>query len=110
MIIPLQNYLLIEQEGNEEKIINGIIIPSSPDPKKQFEGTIVSIGPLVRDPDLAIGQKVAINAYGVMIRRKEEKKEYVLIRDIDIIAILEGEAYDPKKSFIAEADSHTDYM
>ena len=111
MIIPMQNYILVEQEGNVEKVLpSGIIIPEPKDPKKQFEGTIVSIGPLIKNPDLKAGQRVAINAYGVMVRRQEGKKEFVLIRDVDVIALLVGEEYDPKSAFVAESDSHRDYM
>jgi co-chaperonin GroES (HSP10) len=106
MIIPLQNYLVIEQEGNEEKMINGIIIPPKIMPEKQFEGTIVSVGPYVKDRDLKSGMKVAVNAYGAMIRRKEGKKEYVLIRDVDVIAILTGESADPNSRFTVDIDSH----
>lgn len=100
MIIPLQNFLVIEQETNEMKMSpGGIWIPEKPIPEKQFEGTIVAKGPYVKDPDLKIGTRIALNAWGQVVRRKEKmmvddkkvEKEYILTREVDIIAILKDE-------------------
>lgn len=98
MIIPLQNFLVIEQEANEDKLSSGgIWIPQEKNPAKQFEGTIVAIGPFVKDPALKPGTRIALNAWGQVIRRKEETtdsdgikhlREYVITREIDIVAIL----------------------
>jgi co-chaperonin GroES (HSP10) len=100
MIFPLQNFLVIEQESNEMKMsTGGIWIPEKPVPEKQFEGTIVAKGAFVKDPDLKVGTRIALNAWGQVVRRKEKKwidgkkveKEYVLTREIDIIAILKDD-------------------
>ena len=99
MIIPLQNYLVIEQEANEMKMVGSLYIPEQQRPEKQFEGTIVAKGAYVKDPDLQIGTRIALNAYGTVVKRKETKiidgekhlKEYVIVREIDIIAILQDD-------------------
>lgn len=109
-MIPLLNYILIEQLGNEErKTKGGIVIPIKPESaiEKQFEGTIVAIGPLVKDRTFQIGVKVAINPYGACIRRKQGKKEFVIIRDSEIVAILDES--DSDASVLAEMDGPQNY-
>jgi co-chaperonin GroES (HSP10) len=73
MIIPLQNFLVIEQEANEEKLVGSIWIPQEKNPAKQFEGIIVSVGPDVKNPDLKPGTIIALNAWGQVVRRKEKR-------------------------------------
>jgi len=118
MIVPLQNYLVIEQEANEPKMVNGIWVPEQQRPEKQFEGTIIAKGAYVKDPDLQIGAKIALNAYGTVIRRKETKiingekhlKEYVLVREIDIIAILKDDPSIIAGKIQPSIDGVQDYM
>ena len=117
MVIPLQNFLVVEQEANEMKMVNGIWIPEEQRPSKQFDGIIVSVGPMVKSPDLRPGTIVALNAMGQVIRReeivmregKEVKKLYVLVREQDIVAILKDDRGTKAGKMIPIMDSPYDY-
>jgi co-chaperonin GroES (HSP10) len=110
MSIPLQNFLVVEFEIAELKqSAGGIWIV--PPPKEQsasiqFQGIVVRRGPEVKNPDLKPGTIVAINQWGQQVRReevvkidgKDVKREFSLIRENDIIAILtEAETEDVGK-------------
>jgi|WetSurMetagenome_2_1015567.scaffolds.fasta_scaffold45751_6 co-chaperonin GroES (HSP10) len=118
MIIPLQNYLVVEQEANEPKQVNGIWLPEQQRPEKQFEGVIVAKGAYVKDPDLQLGTRIALNAYGTVVKRKETKiingekhlKEYVIVREIDIIAILQDDGETKSGRIEPSIDGVQDYM
>jgi co-chaperonin GroES (HSP10) len=117
MIVPLQNFVVIEQEANEMKMVNGIWLPEKQNPEKQFEGIIVAVGPMVHDRELKPGVRVAQNAWGQVVKRKETKiingkehtKEYVITREQDIIAILKDDPSTKASKIVAITENSSNY-
>lgn len=94
MLKPLANRVIIEVGKEEEKTVGGIVLPSSAKEKSQT-GTIIATGDgLVTDSGTKIemtvkeGDHVLFEKYaGTEI--KFDGKEYLVIKESDIVAIVE---------------------
>lgn len=87
---PLADRVIIEPAPAEEKTPSGIIIPDTAKEKPQ-KGTVVAVGPGKKDEPttLKVGQKVLYGKYaGTEITI--DGKEYLIMRESDIYAILEN--------------------
>ena len=94
-IKPLSDYLLIEPLERETKLPSGIVIPDTAKEKPQ-EGKIVAAGPGKRDEKGDIIPLGVKEGSIVMYKKwggtdiKIEGKELLLVREEDILAVIEG--------------------
>jgi chaperonin GroES len=87
-IRPLQDRVLVEAAAAEEKTAGGIIIPDTAKEKPQ-RGRIVAVGNGKKDEPLTVkvGDEVLYGKYaGTEI--SFNNKEYLIMRESDIFAIL----------------------
>ena len=100
---PLHNRIVVERsEVSEQKSAGGIIIPDSAKEKPQ-EATVVAVGPGKLDKDgkrqpmdVKVGDRILIGKYaGSDI--KLDNKEYVILTEDEVLAVIEGSA-DKKKA------------
>lgn len=99
MIIPLLHTVLIEPDSVETTTASGIVIPDMVTEKERKAveyGTVVSVGPRAfidygRSPDILMtGCKVTYARYaGKEI--VDGGKKYLLVNDVDVLAIIEGD-------------------
>ena len=94
MIKPLQDYVLLEKVKEEEKTQSGIILTTKEAKEEPSHGIVVAVGSgkvvdgTLVPVDLASGQKVIYKKYsGTEV--KEDKKDYLLIKAEDILAVIE---------------------
>ncbi|MDZ7837513.1 MAG: co-chaperone GroES [Actinomycetota bacterium] len=91
---PLADRLLLKVKKAEEKTKSGIVLPDSAKEKPQ-EGKVVAAGPGARDKkgeripmEVSVGQNVLYSKYsGTEV--KIEDQEYLIIKETDILAIIE---------------------
>jgi chaperonin GroES len=94
-IKPLSDYLLIEPISSETKLPSGIVIPDTAKEKPQ-EGKVVAVGPGKRDESGNIVPLQVKKDNVVMYKKwggtevKAEGKELLLVREEDILAIIES--------------------
>ena len=93
MLKPLHDYVVLEKIMEEEKTQSGIILTKEPKDQPS-RGIVVSVGPgktengTLIPVELKEGQKVIYKKYsGTEIT--EDKKDYLLIKAEDILAIVE---------------------
>lgn len=92
---PLYDYLLIEPKATETTTSSGIIIPDTANKEKPQEGTVIAAGAGRMDDGkqvaltVKVGQTVLFKKWGGT-EIKLEGKEYLLIKEEDILAIIEG--------------------
>ncbi|HCK89037.1 MAG TPA: co-chaperone GroES [Erysipelotrichaceae bacterium] len=93
MLKPLHDYVVLEKIKEEEKTQSGIILTKEPKDQPS-RGIVVSVGPgktengTLVPVELKEGQKVIYKKYsGTEIT--EDKKDYLLIKAEDILAIVE---------------------
>lgn len=93
MIKPLRDYVLLEKVP-EEKKVGGVFIATSTD-KDSALANVIAVGPGYVNDDghdvkvlAKVGQKVLYKKYSTT-DYEEEGKKYILIKDSDIIAIVE---------------------
>jgi len=87
-IKPLADRVIIEPSAAEDKTAGGIIIPDTAKEKPQ-RGTVVAVGPGKKDEPLTVktGDVVLYGKYaGTEIT--VEGKDYLIMRESDIVAIL----------------------
>lgn len=92
-IQPLQDRILVKRLDEEEEQIGGIIIPDSAKEKPQ-EGEVIAVGPgKVTDdgkrqaPEVGEGDKILFAKYaGTEV--KSEGEEYLIMREDDVLAII----------------------
>ncbi|MCU0428670.1 MAG: co-chaperone GroES [Cytophagaceae bacterium] len=85
---PLADRVLVQPAAAEEKTASGIIIPDTAKEKPQ-KGTVVAAGPGKKDEPVTVkvGDVVLYGKYaGTEI--SVEGKEYLIMRESDIFAIL----------------------
>ncbi|OGC49699.1 co-chaperone GroES [candidate division WWE3 bacterium RIFCSPLOWO2_01_FULL_37_15] len=94
-IKPLADYLLIEPLQKETTLPSGIVIPDTAKEKPQ-EGRVVEVGPGKQDEDgkrigmeVKVGDKVMFKKWGGT-EVKVEGKEMLLVKEEDVLAIVEG--------------------
>ena len=93
-IKPLDDRVLIEPNSQEEKTKSGIVLPDTADKEKPEQGKVVAVGPGRMDSNgkhipmtVKIGDVVLFTKYGPS-EVKVDKKEYLIAKEEDILAIL----------------------
>ncbi|MBR5034770.1 MAG: co-chaperone GroES [Bacteroidales bacterium] len=89
MIKPLADRVLVEAQEAETKTASGLFIPDSAKEKPQ-QGVIVAVGKGKTDEpmELKVGDKVMYGKYsGTEV--SFEGKDYLIMRQSDVIAVIE---------------------
>ena len=94
---PLGDRVLVKRVEEEEKTRGGIIIPDTAKEKPQ-EGEVIAVGPGARDEngklqplDVKVGDRILFGKWsGTEI--KLDGVEYLIMKESDIMGILEGSA------------------
>jgi chaperonin GroES len=91
---PLADRLVVEPTEQEEMTASGIYVPETAKEKPQ-EGKVIVVGPGRKDEDgkripmdVAVGDRVLYAKYGGTEVKLEDKK-YLILKESDILAILE---------------------
>ena len=100
---PLHDRVVAKRVAAEEKTKGGIIIPDTAK-EKPMEGEIVAVGPGARDEngklvalDVKAGDRILFGKWsGTEI--KLDGTEYLIMKESDIMGILEGSAAASKKA------------
>ena len=100
---PLHDRVVVKRVAEEEKTKGGIIIPDTAK-EKPMEGEIVSVGPGARDEsgklvplDVKAGDRILFGKWsGTEI--KLDGIEYLIMKESDIMGILDGSAAATKKA------------
>ena len=100
---PLHDRVLIRRLTAEEKTVGGIIIPDTAQ-EKPMEGEIVAAGPGARDEngkiqelDVKAGDRILFGKWsGTEV--KIDSEELLIIKESDIMGIIEGKADHKKKA------------
>jgi chaperonin GroES len=95
MLKPLGDKIIAKAVSAEEKTAGGIVLPDSAKEKPQ-EAEIIAVGPGTQLPsgkispmDVKIGDRVIYSKYaGTEV--KVDNDEYIILRQDDVLAILEG--------------------
>ena len=94
---PLHDRVVVKRVAEEEKTKGGIIIPDTAK-EKPMEGEIVAVGPGARDEkgalvalDVKAGDRILFGKWsGTEV--KLDGVEYLIMKESDIMGILEGSA------------------
>nr|WP_295975154.1 co-chaperone GroES [uncultured Bacillus sp.] len=94
MLKPLGDRIVIELVESEEKTASGIVLPDSAKEKPQ-EGKIIAVGSgrVLENgerlaPEVSVGDRIIFSKYsGTEV--KFDGKEYLILRDSDILAVVE---------------------
>jgi chaperonin GroES len=94
---PLHDRVVVKRVAEEEKTKGGIIIPDTAK-EKPMEGEVVAVGPGARDekgaliaPDVKAGDRILFGKWsGTEV--KLDGVEYLIMKESDIMGILEGSA------------------
>lgn len=96
MLKPLGDRVVIEPQKQEETTASGIVLPEKAK-EKPVRGKVVAVGRgrlekgKVIPPDVRVGDLVLYNKYaGTEV--KVEQHEYLIMRESDILAVLEPSA------------------
>jgi chaperonin GroES len=100
---PLHDRVVVKRVAEEEKTKGGIIIPDTAK-EKPMEGEIVAVGPGARDEagklvplDVKAGDRILFGKWsGTEI--KLDGVEYLIMKESDIMGILEGSSGSLKKA------------
>ena len=100
---PLHDRVVVKRIDAEEKTAGGIIIPDTAK-EKPSQGEIVAIGPGGRDeagklvkPDVKAGDRVLFGMWsGTEV--KIDGKDLLIMKESDILGVLEGVAVARKKA------------
>ncbi len=100
---PLHDRVVVKRVAEEEKTKGGIIIPDTAK-EKPMEGEIVAVGPGARDEkgalvplDVKAGDRILFGKWsGTEI--KLDGTEYLIMKESDIMGILEGSAAATRKA------------
>jgi len=92
---PLGNKIILEAASKEEVTKSGIIIPDTVDKEKPEQATVLAVGPgrIGKDGsripvDVKVGDTVLFSKYSPT-EIKLDDKEYLVVSDDDIMAIIE---------------------
>lgn len=95
MLKPLSDHIILEPIKEEMVTETGIILPETAEKEKPQKGKVVAVGPGrikedgTRIPlEVKVGDVVLFHQYGPS-EIKIDKKEYLVAREDDIIAIIE---------------------
>jgi len=93
-IKPLSDHLLVKRVEPKDTVKGGIVIPDSAKEKPQ-EAIVKAVGPGKRNDEgkvmpieIKVGQRVLITKYGGT-EVKVEDEEYLIVREDDVIGIIE---------------------
>jgi chaperonin GroES len=100
---PLHDRVVVKRVAEEEKTKGGIIIPDTAK-EKPMEGEVVAVGPGARDEkgalvalDVKAGDRILFGKWsGTEV--KLDGVEYLIMKESDIMGILEGSAVAAKKA------------
>ncbi|WP_421997197.1 co-chaperone GroES [Reyranella sp.] len=100
---PLHDRVVVKRVAEEEKTRGGIIIPDTAK-EKPMEGEVVAVGPGARDEkgalvalDVKAGDRILFGKWsGTEV--KLDGVEYLIMKESDIMGILEGSAAATKKA------------
>ena len=100
---PLHDRVVVKRVAEEEKTKGGIIIPDTAK-EKPMEGEIIAVGPGARDEkgtlvplDVKKGDRILFGKWsGTEV--KLDGVEYLIMKESDIMGILEGSAMATKKA------------
>ena len=100
---PLHDRVVVRRVDSEEKTAGGIIIPDTAK-EKPMEGEVVAVGPGARDDkgkvqplDVKAGDRVLFGKWsGTEI--KLDGQELLIMKETDIMGVIEGKARSAKKS------------
>jgi chaperonin GroES len=102
-IKPLHDRLLVRRLEQEEKTAGGIIIPDTAKEKPQ-QGEVIAAGPGARDEsgklipmDVKVGDVVLFTKWGGT-EVKVNGEELLVMKESDVIGIVEGAAKSGKKA------------
>jgi chaperonin GroES len=91
---PLNNKIILEALGAEEKTKSGLIIPDTANQEKPEQGKVLAVGPGKmnksgqRSPmDVKVGDTVIFSKYSPS-EIKLDGKEYLVVGEEDILAIV----------------------
>ena len=91
---PLADRVVVEPTEQEEMTASGIYVPETAKEKPQ-KGTVIAAGPGRKDEDgeripmdVAVGDQVLYARYGGTEIKLEDKK-YLILKESDILAVLE---------------------
>jgi len=91
---PLADRLVVEPTEQEEMTASGIYVPETAKEKPQ-KGKVIAVGPGRKDDDgkriamdVAEGDRVLYARYGG-IEVKLEDKKYLILKESDVLAVLE---------------------
>lgn len=94
MLKPLGDRIVVKAVSAEEKTKGGIVLPDTAKEKPQ-EGEVIAVGPgRVLDngqrvaPEVKVGDRVIYAKYGGT-EVKLEGEEYLILRESDVLAIVE---------------------
>jgi chaperonin GroES len=100
---PLHDRVLVRRVTAEEKTVGGIIFPDTAK-EKPMEGEVIAVGPGARDEtgkvqplDVKAGDRILFGKWsGTEV--KMEGEELLIMKESDIMGIIEGEAHSDKKA------------
>jgi len=90
MLKPLHNYVLLERIEEQNKTAGGIIIPDTAK-EKPSTGKVIAVGPGAKDEPMTVkaGDVVLFGKWASSANEiKYEGKDYILIKETDILGIL----------------------
>lgn len=94
-IKPLSDHIVIEPAKEQEQTKSGILLPETAEKEDLKQGKVVAVGPgrktsagKIISVEVKIGDKVLYSKYSPD-KVKVEDKEYIIVREEDILAVLE---------------------
>ena len=94
-IKPLSNHILIEPIKQEEKTSSGILLPDTADREKPEQGKVIAVGPgkktssgKIIPMEVKAGDRVLFTKYSPN-EIKVNDKEYLIVKEDDILAIIQ---------------------
>ena len=102
-IRPLYDRIVVKRIEQEEQKVGGLYIPDSAKEKPQ-EGEVVAVGKGKRledgkviPLDVQVGDRILFGKYSGQ-EIKLDGEEYLIMREDEVLAVLEGGSSDSKKS------------
>ncbi len=94
-IKPIGDRIILKPISQEETTKSGIILPQTVDKEKPEQGEVIAVGPgktldngQIAPLSVKKGDKVIFTKYGPT-EIKVDKKEYLVVKEEDILAVLE---------------------
>lgn len=93
-IRPIGDRIILKPISLEETTKSGIILPQTVDKEKPEQGEVIAVGPGKTENGKLVplsvkkGDKVIFSKYGPT-EIKVDKKEYLVVKEEDILAVLE---------------------